>query len=550
MSDVGVIYYADAVINLYRKNVDLSVPVWNGLNSFQILYKRLKRLNIVGSVLLLPKELCEAFSFLASETKTQILPFDASQVLEKPYGLNQQHWFLENNSGNDTWYGAGFAKVFEKYNWKTAILVPLTNLLIDAKDVEESLNLYFDEGFEICLAEERIPGAEWAILDRDLILGLYRSHPEVMTSRGALFWAIKKPLYPFKVGAYHCPRIRPSISANLRLNSLRALNCYRSVAPANFDSPDFSYGDFINNSGWEKAYTDYAPVQINVEPSSFCNASCIGCPNSLLKRKKCNLTVELVEKIVNEIDDKDQRIVFSGVGEPLLNSELSEMLKLTSGFCTTLQTSLQVMPDDNFPYEAVDHIRISIDADVKSGFERLRKGCSWQNIEDFIEKASKLKETYNSRFPEIGLDYLRRGASEADILPFMKKWKKLCKPVFKGDFFRWPYDEKPDKISWYQISGQSDYCGSSKNTSTVSFEPFKRRPCKNAFGLTVLSDGTVTGCPYDAEGSLFVLGNLKENSLMEIWNSSFAKAWRESHLLKKLNKDCYCKNCQDWYKMT
>lgn len=550
MSNVGVIYYADAVINLYRKNVDLSVPVWNGLNSFQILYKRLKRLNIAGSVLLLPKELCEAFSFLASETKNQILPFDVSQVLEKPYGLNQQHWFLENNSGNDTWYGAGFAKVFEKYNWKTAILVPLTNLLIDAKDVEESLNLYFDEGFEICLAEERIPGAEWAILDRDLILGLYRSHPEVMTSRGALFWAIKKPLYPFKVGAYHCPRIRPSISANLRLNSLRALNCYRSVAPANFDSPDFSYGDFINNSGWEKAYTDYAPVQINIEPSSFCNASCIGCPNSVLKRKKCNLPVELVEKIVNEIDDKDQRIVFSGIGEPLLNRELSEMLKLTSGFCTTLQTSLQVMPDDIFPYEAVDHIRISIDSDVKSGFERLRKGCSWQNIEDFIEKASKLKETYDSKFPEIGLDYLRRGASEADILPFMKKWKKLCKPVFKGDFFRWPYDEKPDKISWYQISGQSDYCGSSKNTSTVSFEPFKRRPCKNAFSLTILSDGTVTGCPYDAEGSLFILGNLKENSLMEIWNSSSAKAWRESHLLIKLNKDCYCKNCQDWYKMT
>ena len=126
MSNVGVIYYADAVINLYRKNVDLSVPVWNGLNSFQILYKRLKRLNIAGSVLLLPNQLCEAFSFLASETKTQILPFDVSQVLEKPYGLNQQHWFLENNSGNDTWYGAGFAKVFEKYNWKTAILVPLT----------------------------------------------------------------------------------------------------------------------------------------------------------------------------------------------------------------------------------------------------------------------------------------------------------------------------------------------------------------------------------------------------------------------------------------
>ncbi len=550
MSDVGVIYYADGVINLYRKNLDLSVPVWNGLNSFQILYKRLEKLNIADSVLLLPEQLCGAFSFLDTQAKIDIVPFDTSKILEKPYSLNQQHWFLENSSGNDSWYGEGFAKVFEKYNFKTALLIPITNLLIDANDVEDSLKLYFDEGFEICLAEERIPGGEWAIFDRDLILGLYKSHPEIMTSRGALYWAIKKPLYPFKVGIYHCPRIRPIINANLRLNSFRAFNCYKAVASENFDSPDFSYGDFINNSGWEKAYLDYAPIQINVEPSSVCNASCIGCPNGSLKRKKGYLNIDLFKKSISDIEDKDQRIVFSGVGEPLLNNEINHILKVTSGFCSTLHTSLQIMPDKNFPYEDVDHIRISIDADIKSCFERIRTGCLWENIDYFINETYDLRKTYETKFPEIGLDFLRRDISETDILPFLKKWRKECKPVFKDEFFRWPYNTKPNKISWYQISGQSDFCGISKNTSTVSFEPFKRRPCKNAFGLTILSDGTVTGCPYDAEGSLSKFGNINDNTLLEIWNSSLAKSWRVNHLLIKLNKDCYCKNCHDWYKMT
>ena len=605
MSDVGVIYYADAVINLYRKNLDLSVPFWKGLNSFQILYKRLSKLNIASSVLLLPEQLCEAFSILAKETNIEIISFDTSKIIEKPYGLNQQHWGLENSSNNDSWYGEAFAKVFEKKNWQAAILIPLTNLLIDANEVADNLNLYLQEGFEVCLAEERIPGAEWAIFNRDLILGLYKSHPEIMTARGALYWAIKKPLYPFRVGSFHCPRIRPSINANLRLNSLRALNCYREAAPDNFDSPDFSYGDFVNNSGWEKAYLDYAPLQINIEPSSFCNASCDGCPNANLKREKCCLSAKLFEKAISDIQDKDMRIVFSGIGEPLLNNELKEMLKMTSDFCTTLQTSLQIMPDEDFPYEYLDHIRISVDADIESGFKRIRKGCSWQNIENFIEKASVLKVTYDTKFPEIGLDFLRRGISEADILPFLKKWKKICKPVFKSDFFTWPYDTKPSKISWYQISGQSEYCGSSKNTSTVSFEPFKRRPCRNAFSLTILSNGRVTGCPFDAEGEKFCLGNLKDNTLMEIWKSSVAREWRLGHLENwiatpaarndeqtsgwiatdccavsplslayaqqlpqssicgassarndgltsgiNFNKDCYCKNCHDWYKMT
>ena len=121
----------------------------------------------------------------------------------------------------------------------------------------------------------------------------------------------------------------------------------------------------------------------------------------------------------------------------------------------------------------------------------------------------------------------------------------------------------------------------------MSFEPFKRRPCKNAFSLTILSDGRVTGCPFDAEGDKFCLGNIKENTLVEIWNSSLAREWRNLHLIKdwiasdccavsplsfayaqqlpqspiwgaspacndefNFDKDCYCKNCHDWYKMT
>lgn len=548
MPDFGVIYYIDGVKNLYRKDVDLSVPVWNGLNSFQILHNRLSKLKTAGSVLLLPQPMGGSFANFAAEAHTEIIEFDPEKILEKPYGLNQQHWFWEDSSGNDSWYGEGFVKVFEKNpSWKVAILVPLTNLLIDAKDVAESLELYQREGFEICFAEERIPGAEWAIFNSELIRGLYKSNPEVMTTRGALYWAAKKPLYPFKQGAYHCPRIRPAFFVNLRLNSQRAFKCYESAASDDFDSPDFSYGNFIEHSGWEKAFTDYGPLQINIEPSSFCNAHCCGCPNGSLKREKSFLTVEAFEKVFAGIDDKDQRLVFAGIGEPLLNGNFSEMLKMVSDFNITLQTSLQIPFPKDFPFDAVDHVRISIDSDIQDGFERLRPGCSWQNIKDFVKEASLLKESYETKFPEIGLDFLRRGSSEKDILPFMKKWRAVCKPVFKDNFFRWPFSIKPGMISWYQISGEAAYCGLTKNTSTVSFEPFKRRQCRNAIlSISVLSDGTVTGCPFDAEGGLFKLGNLSENTLSEIWHSKVAVAWREKHLKKDFSG--YCSGCHDWYR--
>lgn len=549
MSDVGIIYYADGVKNLYRSPVDLTAPIVGGLSAFQILSKRLSNIHVSGSVLLVPDFSATDFAPLAKSAGTELIRFSLAETIEKPYSLNQQHWAIEDGSGNDSWLGSAFAAVFQQKDWETAILIPLTNMLIDPSDVGESLELHYREGFEVTLVAERIPGAEWAIFDRDLILGLNRSNPEVMTARGALYWAIQKPLYPFKVGTYHSPRIRPRLSVNLRLNSQRALNCFKQVAHDDFATSAFSYGRFLSDSGWEKAYAAYAPLQINVEPSSLCGASCNNCPNALIKRQKGLLSANAFVRAISDIEDKDARIVFSGIGEPLLNPELNFMLEQTSGFCTTLQTSLQKMPDSSFPYKSVDHIRISMDSDTKRGFESLRSGCSCENITGFIDQMAEMKTDYCAVRPEIGLDYLRRGCSEADIMPFMKKWRAVCRPVFKNDFFRWPYDSKPDKISWYQISGEASYCGKIKNTSSVDFEPVKRRPCRNAIlSLTVLSDGTVTGCPFDAEGDCCALGNITENTLLEIWKSEKAEAWRQSHLSLSFSETGYCSVCKDWFR--
>ena len=70
MSDFGVIYFVDGLKNLYRKDVDLSLPIWNGLNSFQILHNRLSQLKTAGSVLLLPQPLGDVFVNFIAKTDT------------------------------------------------------------------------------------------------------------------------------------------------------------------------------------------------------------------------------------------------------------------------------------------------------------------------------------------------------------------------------------------------------------------------------------------------------------------------------------------------
>ena len=87
--------------------------------------------------------------------------------------------------------------------------------------------------------------------------------------------------------------------------------------------------------------------------------------------------------------------------------------------------------------------------------------------------------------------------------------------------------------------------GQEKKTSTVNFEPVRRRICKNAvLGLWILSNGDVTVCPWDLEGKM-AIGNVLNNNLKEIWKSEKAKNFRKSHICGTLSEPC--NNCHDWY---
>lgn len=444
--------------------------------------------------------------------------------------------------------GAAFAQVVEETSWATAIVMPLINLLIEPSSVFSSLDLHKREGFDFCCAEERLCGAAWYIFEADLLKGLLRSHEDLMWARGGLSWALRKPLYPFKAGAYHCPRIRSAIAVDMRLNSMRALYTLANARSGNFAAPDFSYEEWLYSSLWEQYYTDFSPLIINVEPTNNCNADCYGCVNKQMQRERSQLSYQTFAALIAEFRKGDDcRWVFSGMGEPLLNPELHRMITLAAPFSSMLITSLQKMPAGDFPYDALDHIRISTDALEAESFEKLRPGCSWSNIENFLNLARPQKLADPQGFPEIGITMVRHAETELQVQPFINYWKQVAKPIYRENFFRWPFDLPPDRVQWYQILGEASFNNSRARTSKVDFTPVRRRPCRNALlSATVLSDGSVTVCPYDFEGRQ-VFGNLKENTLREIWNSEKYCSFRRRHLALEFADVKFCNNCSDWY---
>ncbi len=530
--------------------MQLDKILFNGLSPLDIFFSRFgKSGHYEGFALVLPSgSAYENLRQQASAYRISVYEFDSDKVIEKPLSLKQQRWQLEDDSGNDTWVGAAIFAAISGQNWDTAVLLPLANLLVEPEAVYQSLILHRREAFDICHASERVPGAGWTIFQTDLIKGLMASHDELMWVRGGLAWAVHKPLYPFKIGFFHCPRVRPAIRADLRLNSRRALRVYEQSFSDEFAAPSFSYEKWLQSSDWETSYTSFAPLRLEIETSSRCEAACFNCGHNSLQRAKCDLSPKSFAKLLAELaEHRETMLVYSGIGEPMQNNDIENMIANGSNFNSMLITSLQTLPGNSFPWSALDQLRISIDSLEGESFGKLRKGCNWSHIEDFINNLKRLRAACDNIFPEVGVTFLAHGLNEGRQQSFLNYWKQVCKPVFRENFFRWPFTFSTEPVQWYQILGESSLLSEKGQTAKIDFAPVKRRPCHHALlSPFLLADGRVTICKFDIEGS-YSMGNIADQSFAEIWNSQAYRQFRAKHVQLDFLPDYPCAACKDWY---
>ena len=86
-----------------------------------------------------------------------------------------------------------------------------------------------------------------------------------------------------------------------------------------------NYVNFLRSAS-EKSLTGSYPHQIFIESYSGCNYSCDFCIVSLERVKGQSISVELFNKIIDEMHDKSQFIHYFLQGEPTLNKNLPELV--------------------------------------------------------------------------------------------------------------------------------------------------------------------------------------------------------------------------------
>jgi radical SAM protein with 4Fe4S-binding SPASM domain len=252
------------------------------------------------------------------------------------------------------------------------------------------------------------------------------------------------------------------------------------------------------------------------------------CPRENLYFPPKDMELSLFKKIIDEGKDYLEFAVPYGVGEPLLNPEIYEMIAYCKqvGIPSGLSTNATVLTEDasrKLIEAGLDYVIFAFDGATRETFEKYRKGADFERVRNNILGFLEVKRKLNSKIFCI-IQLVRLKENQSEIPALIRMWR-----IEGIDEVRIKKDEVHNEGS--AIPGEN-----------LNRPPLKH-PCYLLWRgpMYVHYDGTVFPCCYIYPEE--PVGNLKKNSLQEIWNSEGMVRLREAHIKGDLRDYRTCRNC-------
>ena len=275
-------------------------------------------------------------------------------------------------------------------------------------------------------------------------------------------------------------------------------------------------------------YVSEFPSHVDIELSSLCNLSCPMCYTTTDKFKskveRANMDFDLYKKIIDECSQYNlYSIRLSLRGEAFLNKHIYDMIKYAK----------------DKGIKEVSSLTHGGFLDEKKFEQLIDLGLDWLTI-----SFDGVGETYNKiRYPLKFEDSVKKIKNYQEI----KKRRKVVKPVVKIQTV-WPaISENPQEFYniFNPITDQVasnpllDYLG---NDTDIVFE--ENFTCPQLWERLVIgADGNVMLCAND-EMELHNLGNVRDESLYNIWHGERLNKAREIHIKHLGVKEIEpCKHC-------
>lgn len=290
------------------------------------------------------------------------------------------------------------------------------------------------------------------------------------------------------------------------------------------------------------------PYSMCIDPCNLCNFRCEFCAVQTSKEKlnfkRQLMPMDLYKKIIDdtaEFPEKLKVLRITGAGEPLLHSELAEMIRYAkqkgvSEFIEIMTNGSKLNPrlNQELVESGLDRVRISIEAINAEGYRNIAGvqidfDRMLANIKDLYERSNR-----NGRSLEV---YVKTVDAAVDTKEkeeaFYNLFENICHRIFIDHVI-------PLWSDWNEISNRFELRqigGHGQKLQAIQVCPFP------FYSVFINPDGAVTMCCADWRRKL-IAGDLNSQSLMDVWNGDVIRKFWIDMLSGKKDQYAMCRNCE------
>jgi radical SAM protein with 4Fe4S-binding SPASM domain len=290
------------------------------------------------------------------------------------------------------------------------------------------------------------------------------------------------------------------------------------------------------------------PFAFAIEPTTSCNLRCPECPSGLrsFSRNTGNLKIENFEKYIQEYQKNAVYLTLYFQGEPYLNADFLQMVSLANQkklYVTTSTNAHYLTPEkaNETVKSGLDRLIISVDGTTQETYSQYRVGGSLDKVKEGIKNMVDAKREKKSQTPYLILQFLVFAQNEHQIPEIQQLAKdygldELQLKTAQVYDFENGNDLIPKDLTHSRYSKTDD--------GKYQLKYHLNNECWKMWHSNVVTwDGNVVPCCFDKDAK-YMMGNLHQNSLKEIWGNSDYQIFRAKLLTDRTQIDI-CKNCTE-----
>ena len=277
-----------------------------------------------------------------------------------------------------------------------------------------------------------------------------------------------------------------------------------------------------------KAVLSGGPIEITLESTAKCNLRCPMCPRHIYSFDNEHMDLDLYRKIISDCKDYVEFAWPYGIGEPLLHPRIFEMIRVTreAGIRTGLSTNATLLDSkrsDQLLDSGLDYLILAFDGASRETYEMYRTGAAFEEVrQNCLAFLARKMERRSPIHVVVQMILLKENVRE--VAEYRKLWSipGVDEVRFKRDEIQLEDSRIPDS----SLKGQ------------------RQNPCHILWRgpLYVRYDGLAHPCCYMYAET--PVGDLRTQSLMEVWNSPAIVELRKAHLDGDISRYPVCMNCQ------